>query len=232
MESMKSFLAHPSTYDRKLSAVAYTFYLGSGKNAELTRKRIEEIIKREAIESKKAVVESLHDKDLKFLEESVMDTAAKNAGQRQSPAGFLKDFPEDAMLKLSITLQDTEKGLEVKRRIVRIFELIPKQETVDLFLSSLANQQNHVLRYVILKSLKRLHQRNEMLTVNRFLVKNEIAKETSLYEALKKMEAFATKRREAGPMTDPYGSVLLKALMDECIERIFLFLELLYSHEM
>jgi len=136
---------------------------------------------------------------------------------------------QEILIKISETIRDAEQSLETKRKAISILEYFPKQDTVDLLLHRLAGRQEHVLRYIILKTLNRIIRHSPKVKINRFLVKSEIAREMTIYGHLLKIKAFYHKQKSG--IRDDYLNTALQALLEESRERIFQCLKLLYPHE-
>ncbi len=224
-ESIKNFLGERSPYIRKLASAAYLLYLKKGKNYEATRRAIEGIVRRETFETSKAP-EATAEKDLALMEDWLLQT---EKGHRD-PSAWESDYPEEALIKIGEILRSSGQNHESKRRAVRLLELIPRQEVVDLLISNLGNIHNHALRFAITKALDHLHQKNGALLMNRFLIKNEISREVILYESLNALRIDYARRTTVSERAD-YLDAILKAIQDESFDRVFMFLDLLYPHE-
>ena len=117
--------------------------------------------------------------------------------------------------------------MELKRQSVRILEFLPRQETTDLLLHCLSKTEDHAFRFVMISALNRLHDKNSNIKVNRFLIKSEIVKEIHIFMQIQTLQQFYTKHPES---TSEYLEIAFKALLDESLERIFRFLDLLYPY--
>ena len=235
MDSIQSFLSHRSTYTRKLASSAYVLYMMAEKDFDSMRQAIDHIVRREALGAEKnssaGLAAHANGQILQELENLLFHQAKQDLKGDESLKNPAQDYPEDALIKLGEILRGPEKELDVKRRAVRLLELIPKQEVADMLLSGLRGSSDNALRYIMLKALNRLHDRNEHLQMNRFLVKEEIAREVEIHEKLRQLRAFYEYRMEAEAPGD-YLGVTLKAIQDESFERVFRLMDLLYPHEM
>src|SRR3990167_4939608 len=79
----------------------------------------------------------------------------------------------------------------------------------------------------MVRALRRIREANTAIKVHRKYLKREIFKEIVLAEKLKFLNHYYEKSKKIKGTAD-YLGVTLKALREECIERIFGLLELLY----
>ncbi|MDD5216753.1 MAG: Npt1/Npt2 family nucleotide transporter [Candidatus Omnitrophica bacterium] len=233
-ESIKAYLAHRSSYARKLAATAYLLYLRNGKDFETARRAIDRLVQREVLDSSLGTgTESIvyqPNEEVQFLENLIFHEAEKRVQKNESFSSYLENYPDDALMKLGNILNSPENGLEVRRRVVRLLELIPKQETVDLLLTGMANAQDQSFRYLIVKAIDRLHDKNKNLHMNRFLIKTEILKEVTIHQKMHCLQYFYARHTRIAE-GENYLGIALKAIQDESLERLFCFLDLLYPHE-
>lgn len=232
-QSLESFMHHRSSSVRKLAATALLTYAQSARDLESARRIVQRMTQEEAFEQshqyKKAA--ELIEKDIEFLE-SIMnsETVEEILVRKGSSRVELSKHADRILLKLGDVLHDPEKGLEPKRYALQILELIPRQETADLLLHSLDGVEDYALRFVIAKALNRIHDKNPGIKINRFLVKREIAKEVRSHQDIQKLHQFYGDYPEKQPRE--YLGVAFQALIDESVERIFNYVELLYPYEM
>ena len=232
---IRSFMEHPSTYARKIAATACLTYAESQDSLESTRRVVRRMVEEEAFddEEKESLDKGLNSKDILFLEKLVLSETEEKAPDIRSLQQDVQKGSEELLMKLAGVLRDSETTLFDKRRTVRILSLIPKQESVDILLHHLASSRNHALRFVIVTALDRLHAEGPWFRMNRFLIKHEIARETKIHQKLQKLLAFYRKQKQGRKGADEQGSleVALKSMLDESLERIFRYLDLLYPHE-
>jgi len=226
------FMNHRSSTVRKLAATAYLAYHQSSKDLNSARRLLTQLAQDEAFEKgfEKEHSNGLSEQDLVFLS-NLMDLGPENKIKNAREAEvYLSRGSESLLMKLAGVLREPNPRLEAKRRAVRILELIPRQESVDLLLHTLSGAQDHAYRFVMAKALDRLHDKNPSLTLNRFLIKNEIARDARIHGDIQKLRHFCThdRRKENG---EDYLDIALKAILDESRERIFCYLDLLYPHD-
>jgi len=230
-EAVKHFMHHQSSIARKLAATSCFAYVLSSRSLKSVRRIIGRMAEEEALElgHETESTSQLNDRDAAFLKKFVFSDNAQTISDRHSAEAILKHDPDTVLFKLSALLQDTNGGLANKRRAVRILEFIPHQESMDLLLHTIATSKDHAFRFVMLKALNRLHDRNQKLAVNRFLVKNEILRDIKICQRIQRVRYFYDDRKKKS--RENYLGVALKAIEDESLERIFQYLDLLYPHE-
>jgi len=229
---IEAFMNHRSSYARKLAAAAYFAYAKSKKSIRPTKNFIKQMIQQEAFEQIDEQVDEngLGTQDMEFLENLMAESGEVRVPHDATLGAFLSKHSDKLLIKLGSVLRDVEQGLATKRRAIRIIELIPQQESADLLLHTLSGAQNHAFRFVMIKALNQLHDKNPDIAMNRFLIKNEISRESKIHEKIKKIIQFYYESVKKPPSED-YLGVALKAISEESMERIFHYLNLLYSHE-
>ncbi len=228
-QSIKPLTRHPSPYARKLASLTCFLYERSGKKPEEVRQTVQKLLHREALEVAEQgprQVSRAEDEELEKLESMIFKITS---GTKES-SRLVQDFPEESLLRLGEIIRNAPLAMETRRRAVRLLELMPRQETVDLLLACLAQIQDHGLRYMVSKSLNRLHERNAAIKMNRFLIKGEITREVKIMSSIESLTHSYKENQQASDQTD-YLEMLLRSIHDESFERIFLFLNLLYPQE-
>jgi AAA family ATP:ADP antiporter len=230
---IKTLMNHRSSFARKAAAAAYHAYSRGGKDLEAVRRLVEPVIRHEMsdkLHGHASLSETeQQNRDIRYFEDLLFLGAEKKIQKGESVTSYLRHYPKEAIVNLGQILADSRKGLDVKRRAVKILEWIPRQETVDLILSRLGNIQDHALRFVMIKALNRLHDQVPKPGMNRLLIKNEIVREVGIHEKIQKLRFFYEHQKEKS--AEEYLAVTLKAVQDESLERIFRLLDLLYPHE-
>ncbi|MBN1689365.1 MAG: hypothetical protein JW893_09700 [Candidatus Omnitrophica bacterium] len=229
---IKAFMNHRSSYARKLAAAAYLAYAKASKDVGPARIFINQMIQQEAFDQVEEAVnqEGLFERDICFLQELLQGEVKEKVPNDATFRDYLDRHSESVLLKLGTILRDPDLGLAIKRRAVRLTEMIPKQESVDLLLHTLASAQEHAFRFVMIKALNRLQTQDKTLRMNRFLIKSEISREAKIHDKIQKIRYFYHQQPSVTGSED-YLEVALKAILEESLERIFYYLNLLYPEE-
>lgn len=227
---LRSLLTEESTVARKLAATACLAYHRAGKDLQAARELVGEMIRREALEAipeeGSGSKESRGEKE--FLDELFLREAQKEAalGSPVSPKA-----PENAgtLLKhLRKILEAPKQGMAVKREAARFLERRATQEAADQTLEILSGSPNHALRFLLIRTLLRMKDRNPGIRWNRPFIRKEILRETGLYRKIRQLYHFYFRVREK---KEEFLEVALGAISDESLERIFRCLGLLYPGE-
>ncbi|MDP3920012.1 MAG: Npt1/Npt2 family nucleotide transporter [Candidatus Omnitrophota bacterium] len=233
-EEAKSFMNHRSTYARKLAATAYFVAYGrSARDVKTARKIVDQMAQQEAFDKIEEAedAKALDSRDLEFLNNLMGLGAERGSDQPKSVKDYVAQSPETILMKLAETIREDAPSLDAKRRAIRVLEHLPRQETVDLLLHTLAATQDHAFRFVMAKALVRLHNQRPSLEINRIVAKSEIGRETAIHKRIQQVSAFYNQGVKKTKGED-YLGVALTAIRDENIERIFHYLSLLYPHEL
>lgn len=228
-EEVKHFMNGGSSYARKLSATAYLAYARSSRDVAFAHRFIRQLVEQEAVYHEQEIRSTdgkPNEQDFRMLKGLL--GAGKDDAELETR---LRSGDSTVIMKLGAVLQEPDKELEAKRRSVRILESIPRQESVDLLLHTLAATRDHAFRFVMIRALEHLYRKNPKLEINRFLIKSEIAREAAIHERIQKIHHFYRTERPSVP-EDDYLETTLRAVSDESIERVFLYLSILYPREM
>jgi len=228
---LKSLIHHSSSSLRKLAATAMLSYARSSSNVPVSKNIMGWIAKEEAVERADSTQTdpALREKDHIYLKALLGATDAKQIQDEIVQRGKVNRVSEEVLMKLGAILRESNGSFEEKRRALRILEFIPCQKVADLLFHLLAGEQDHAVRFMMIRALNRAHDREPNIRINRFLVKSEIVREVQIYEQLENLRRFYSHRVTKGE--ESYLAVALDALRDESGERIFHFLDLLYPFE-
>ncbi|HTL48274.1 MAG TPA: Npt1/Npt2 family nucleotide transporter [Verrucomicrobiae bacterium] len=228
-EQIRSFLSSRSPATRKLAAAAQYAYDKSSQDLERTRKIVDHLVAREPIPDMEGLPQEQEEKkDAELLSGLfVKEPEPSASGSLQSR---IEQEAEKIILQAGEALRDPNLSAEAKRQAVRVLGYLPRQQTADLLLQSFGGTEDHGIRFIIMKALLRLCKKNPKITVSRFLVKNEIAREIAVHEQILKIRAFYRKHKEGLPLEDSLD-ITLRAIQDENVERVFKCLSLLYPEE-
>lgn len=204
VEEIKAFMNHSSTYVRKLTATACLAKVRSGRDREFASRVMRKLIHHESCDGSIGI----------------------SARTRE----YALRYPEKTFGKIHSILKKLKSGARFRHRAVKILEDIPRQESADLLLEMLAESSDQTFRLVILRTLGHLHKKNPRLFFNRSLLKKEIVNEVWLHEKIRKL-TFAHRHRRKQKQKEDYLAALLNTLREECLERIFNCLILLYPEE-
>lgn len=228
--NVQQFLDHPSPYARKIAATALISYIRSNKNAQPARQLIEKLTREDGVGSKNKIetLSQLGAEALVFLKKLVEPEGL--SGEKEALQKNIEECPEGLVMKLGTILREKGNPIEMRHQAARILGLIPQQQSADMLLHALASIENHGLRFETARALDRLHEKNPRVAMNAFLIKSEIAREVKNYKNIQKAVEF---RKTGAKKTETrhHLDVALKALLDESLERIFYYLDLLYPFE-
>lgn len=172
---------------------------------------------------------TLSEHDQKFLNKLLFSSEEHTVKSSEEFQKFILKNGENILIRLSDVLRQEGRGLPSRRRAIRILENISGQQTADLLIQTLAITQHHGLRLALISALNRFAFRQPELKINRFLIKTEIAREVKILEDLRKLQMFC--RLRVNLQEHWFQTTLHKALIDESMERIFGYFELLYPKE-
>lgn len=228
-DELRSFLNHESTVARKMAAAACLAYHRSGNDFQAARRLVEEMIRWEALEAapEKDFLGNGSKEEKDFLDELLLREAEKEVGAEKSktldPASAKK-----LLNHLEKILQDPKQGMAVKKKAALFLEHQASQEMADWLFEILSRSEDQALRFLALRTLLRMRDRNPAIRWNRSLIKKEILHETDLYQRLQKLRHFYF---QSHVKKEEFLEVSLNALLDESLERIFRCLGLLYPGE-
>jgi len=92
----------------------------------------------------------------------------------------------------------------------------------------LSKTQEHALRFLLIRTLLRMRDRNPEIRWNRALMKKEILREAELYRKIRRICYF---HLQSPGKKEEFLEVALNAISDEGLERLFRCLGLLYPGE-
>ena len=226
--NLRSLLTQESTVARKLAAAACLVYHRAGKDLQAVRQLVSEMIRREALETAPEEMPRKKSREEKeFLDELLLREAAKEVGSSVSSSSSGED-PKALLSRLVAIFEDNRQEMAVKREAALFLEHRTTQEAVDRTLEVLSRAEEHALRFLLIRTLLRMKDRNPGLRWNRSAVRNEVLREADLYREIRRLYHFYQKTAEK---REEFLEVALTALSDECLERIFRCLGLLYPGE-
>ncbi len=223
---------HPSSYTRKIAATACLAYTRS-QNLASARRLVERMIREEAFQvhqSLNSLEDELTHDDYWFFIHRVFLNGRPEALNRAAWKDYLQSGPQEILNQLEKILENRQEGLDAKRRAVRLLGFIVKQEALDLLLKLSSETQDHAFRFVIAKALDQMHEKDPKLAINPASIKTEIAREVKIYKNFQKLIFFYDRQTKSG--NPKYLRVALKTVLDESLERLFHYLDLLYPLEM
>ncbi len=233
-ETVQSFMNHYSPYARKLAATAYLSYVYSGKDLRWARRIVNQMVHSEALERVYGLdTDGLQeDRDLVLIRGFLSDEDSRKIGQAKTLQGALGRLEASSLIpKCAAVLTDLDRSPDEKRRAVRILGQFPLQEAVNELLAKLDLIQDHALRFLVVKVLNQLRQKNPALVFSRAWIRSEVARETVIQEKIQKLRFFYDHERSPSAKTSDYLGITLNAIQDESLERMFRFLDLLYAGE-
>lgn len=228
-ESIEAFMNHKSSYARKLAAIAGLAYNSGGKDIKLAHRVVNQMVHHEALErilQGKGSGEN-QDEDLNFARKLLAAGKGNSKFDGISLKEILEQYPDELLLKLDTFISNASEDFGDKRLAAAMLEQIPRQKAMDMVLDRLPGIQDNALRFVMARALRRIRKANSAIKVRRHFLKTEIFREIVLAEKLKFLNYYYERYRKVKGTAD-YLGVTLKALREECIERIFGLLELLY----
>jgi ATP/ADP translocase len=226
---IQSLMDHPSPFNRKAAVTACLAYARS-QNLEDTRKLVEKMIREDADHDEKSEngKPNLQFEDFQFLSE---DLGLRNLGhifQKGNEPLVLEHSPA-ILNRVETILNQEQNSPQAKRRAVRLLAFIPTQKAVHIALRQLTHSQDHSYRFLLAKTLNRIHEQNPMLQLSRGSLRSEIVRETKIFKTLQKLLAFH--ETQTLSQNKKYITIALQALREESFERLFYYLDLLYPHE-
>lgn len=227
-QKLRSFLTQESTMARKMAAAACLVYHRAGKDLQAARRLVSEMIRWEALEAapEKGKESSLEVRE--FLDELLLREAEKRAGGTETVSSSLHENEAAVLDRLEQLLQDSTQGMALKRKATRYLEHHPSQKAADRVLEILASSQDHALRFLMIRTLLRMKERNPELNWNRALVKKEILREADLYLEIQKLREFYLR---PASRKEEFLEVAMNALSEESLERLFRCLGILFPQE-
>ncbi len=225
IEQLKSFLTEESTIARKMAATACLVYHRAGKDLQATRRLIDEMIRWEALEALPEEISSNQDalEEKQYLDELLLREAEKEVSDK---GGFGSRANSQAILKrLQALLRDPKQGMTLKRAAGEFLEHQATQETADTLVEILSLTQEHALRFLLIRTLLRIRDKNPSIRWSRPVIKKEIQCEADLYRKIRKVSLFYQKNTSK---KEEFLEVALKALSDESLDRLFRCLGLLF----
>lgn len=228
-DRLRSLLTQESTMARKLAAAACLAYYRAGKDLGAARHLVNEMIRREALESVSGEGTSAKPlKEKEFLEELLLREAEKEVGSQREDLSSSEENRAVVLKQVEALLEDPRQEMSVKREAARFLEHRATLESANRVLEILSRSQDQALRFLLIRTLLRIKERNPGMRWNRLAVKREVLREGELYRKIKHLQNFY--HHFPGPKEDFLG-VALNAVSDESLERIFRCLGLLYPAE-
>ena len=228
-DKLRSLLTQESTLARKLAATACLAYHRAGKDLRAARHLVGELIRREALEPiLEDGGEAKPQKEKEFLEELLLREAEKEVGSEKTGSGSLEEDPGLLLKRVEELLEDPKQEMSVKREAARFLEHRATVESANRLLDILSKSQDQALRFLLIRTLLRIKERNPGMRWNRLAVKKEVLREEELYRRLRRLQNFY--RKSPGRKED-FLEVALSAIADESLERIFRALGLLFPAE-
>lgn len=229
-QKLRSFLTQESTMARKMAAAACLVYHRAGKDLQAARRLVTEMIRWEALEGaseeEKKKESSVEVRE--FLDELLLREAQRRVGADVPSPSSLYENEDEVLDRLEGLLRDLEQGMALKRKAARYLEHHPSQKAADRVLGILTLSQDHALRFLFIRTLLRMKEKNPELNWNRALVKKEILREAALYQEIQKLREFYlrfTSRKEE------FLEVAMSAVVEESLDRLFRCLGLLFPQE-
>ncbi|MBI4116089.1 MAG: hypothetical protein HY447_05930 [Candidatus Omnitrophica bacterium] len=228
---LRSFFTQQSSMTRKMAAAACLAYHRAGKDLEAARKLVNDMIRREALETipHQGPEQNGATKEKKFLDELLLREAEREA-DLEKPDSLPQEDPEALLGHIQMLLESPKKDMAIKRKAALYLEQLATQEAADRLLEILSKSRDHALRFLLIRTLLQIKDRNSDIRWNRILIKKEILREAELYQGIQKLSHYyfkATKKKEKFLFLE----VALHAIADESLERIFRCLGLLYPSE-
>lgn len=227
---LRSFLTQESTMARKLAAAACLVYHREGKDLEAARRLVSELIRREALEAipEKRPHEKNSLEEKEFLDELLLREAEKAMSSGGSLTSAIPETSETILGHLYALLQNPKQGMALKRKVADYLERQATQEAADRVLGILSACEELALRFLLIRTLLRMRDRNSSIRWDRSLIKKEILREAELYQRIRQLSYFY--RRTAG-RKEEFLETAIGAISDESLERLFRCLGLLYPGE-
>ena len=227
-EEIHSLLKQESTIARKLAATACLAYHRAGKDLQAARHLVSEMIRLEALEA-------IPDKNSKpeesgtekaFLDDLLLREAEKEVLSESKTGATSSENSRVLLGHLGALLEDPKQGMAIKRGATRFLERQATQQAANRTLEILITTQDSSLRFLLIRTLLRMRDRNPGIVCSRSLVKKEILREVELYQKIRRLCRFYL---EAPGKKEEFLEVALSAISDESLERVFRCLGLLYS---
>lgn len=205
IEELKPLVHHSSSFVRKLAATAFLAYARAGKDARFARQITQEMVLYESIDGSSRPSERLR--------------------------RYLKKQPARALEKLRPLFKNGRAHSRFLQRAARLLGELDQEGNAEFLLQSASASQDHGVRWALLRALGRLQEKNSKPVLSRSLLKKEIIREAHLHMKLHKLSAMYRHHLHKAKAGEDYFRILLAALCDENVERLFGFLSLLYPQE-
>ncbi len=224
---LRQFFAQESTVARKMAATACLVYHRAGKDMEATRRLVDEMMRWEALESEDGKENNVEEK--RFLDELLLQEAAEEVAPGKSSDRRVSDKLSPSLLeRLGDFLEKPKGPMALKQEAAEYLARRATQTVCDKILKIFSKTEEHALRFLLLRTLLRMRDRNPALRWNRAILKKEILRETELYQNLLRLHELYLKMAQK---REEFLEVALSALTDESLERLFRALGLLYPGE-
>ena len=166
----------------------------------------------------------------KILAENLVPYLIKNLADKKTLSharNALAKYGKRIINSLSDTLSDESQNIDTRSAIARVLGKIPEEEAVKSLISNLKHDSPS-LRYNIIKSLNKLHNRNPELKKDSDSLKTLLLKEVRYYYELL---GVIVQNKEFGNkiQTNDLLFTTLQGRMEYSFERIFRILALLYD---
>ena len=234
LHQLRGLSMDAKTSARKLAATAHLAYQRS-KSLEKVRVLIQRVIDEEALNQKINLSgsESVnHDEDIRFLENLMLLEAESEIKQHGNIEEYLKKYPSEILKKLEVILRDAAKSLEVQKRAVSLLRMFPRQETADLLMCSSDSVKSHALRFVMIQALNHIHLQEPKIKIDVAWMRRQVGIEADLLREFAKTRLFFD-IPESCPLEESNElCVILEAVREESLERLFGCLSLVYPPDM
>ena len=222
---LRSLFNQESAIARKMAATACLVYHRSGRDLQTTRRLVNEMIRCGGFEFAAHDNHEKTEEEKRFLDELLLQQAEREVTKDPS---ILIENSKNLWDRLESLLNDPTKDMNLKREVAEFLEHQASQENVDRILQVFSKTGEHALRFLLVRTLLRMRDRNPGLRWNRALLKKEVLKETELYRNIRRLHGFYLKSAEK---KEDFLEVALNAIADESLERLFRCLGLIFPGE-
>ncbi|MCB9799801.1 MAG: hypothetical protein H6757_03480 [Candidatus Omnitrophica bacterium] len=219
LAQMEPFMEHHSTLQRKLASMAYLIYSRSGSNMDITRQQMTAFAP-EASEN----TPSPWDRELEALENRLIENLLAPTETSPGSKAFFEDFAW-----LEEVLLSGPENLPAQKRVLSLFACYPQRQTAAKLLCILKSVNSNELRSQMIQTLVLIYTKSPEITVDRSEIRQALIRESLIYQTMAAMRSYY-ERKKSDPQTRSLG-ILLQALREEALERIFDLLGLIYPHE-
>lgn len=229
-EELRSLLTQESAAARKMAATACLVYHRAGKDLQATRRLVNEMIRWEVLEvfPEEGPVEKNVMGERRFLDELFLREVEREVGSDKPNPSTSRESFEAILKRVEALLENPKQGMALKRDAAEFLAYRATQEAADGILEILSKTEDHALRFLLIRTLLRMRDRNPEIRWNRALIKKEISREAELYKRLRQLHYFY---RQAPGKKEDFLKVAIDAVSEESLERLFRCLGLLYPGE-